>query len=68
MTLKTTEDKVAKRAAELIAAEFQKEKDLDHEVHKMMDDLERQNPNSFERGKMFPMLKKRLAKQKGLIL
>jgi hypothetical protein len=34
----------------------------------MMDDLERQNPGGFQRFKMFPMLKRRLAKEKGIIL
>jgi len=34
----------------------------------MLDDLERKNPNQFQRGKMFGMLKSRLAKEKGIIL
>lgn len=68
VTFKDKEDKVFRRACEIIYAEYQKEKKLDDEVHKMMDDLERQNPNSFERYKMFPLLKKRLAKEKGIVL
>jgi hypothetical protein len=47
---------------------MRKESDLDHEVNRMMDELERQNPGEFQRYKMFPMLKKRLAKEKGIIL
>ncbi len=65
---KNPEDKVFKRAIELVQNEFKKEADLDREVHAMLDDLERKNPGEFERYKMFPMLKKRLAKDKKVIL
>ncbi len=65
---KDPEDKVFKRAIELVQAEYKKEADLDREVHAMLDDLERKNPGEFERYKMFPMLKKRLAKEKKVIL
>lgn len=65
---KEKEDKVTQRAVELIKEDFRKEAELDAEVNKMMDELERQNPGSFQRYKMFPLLKKRLAKEKGVIL
>jgi hypothetical protein len=65
---KEKEDKVLDRAVRIIAADVQREVDLDKEVHRMMDDLERQNPGGFERYKMFPLLKKRLAKEKGVVL
>ena len=65
---KVSEDKLLKRGAELIAHQFQVEKQLDQEVHKMMDELERQNPEAFERGKMFPLLKKRMAKERKIVL
>ena len=65
---KIAEDKAFRRAIELVEGEFAKEIELDREVNKMLDDLERQNPNSFQRGKMFGMIKQRLAKQKGYIL
>lgn len=68
VTFKTPEDKTFRRAVELIEKEFEVEAQLDKEVHKMLDDLERQNPNGFQRGKMFPMLKRKLAEQKGIIL
>ncbi len=67
-TFKDKDEKVAAVAAQLVAAELRQEADLDQEVHRMMDELERQNPGSFERYKMFPLLKKRLAKEKGIIL
>lgn len=68
VTFKDKEDAVIAKATAYIQAEFTREQQLDSEVQRMMDDLERQNPGSFERYKMFPMLKKRLAKEKGIIL
>jgi hypothetical protein len=65
---KTTEKEVFARAVALVTADFKREDDLVHEVHKMMDDLEQQNPGGFDRRKMFPLLKQRLAKQKGIVL
>jgi hypothetical protein len=68
VTFKEKEDKVFRRACEIIMNDFNREAQLDVEVNKMMDDLERQNTGEFQRYKMFPMLKKRLAKEKGIIL
>lgn len=68
MTFKEKEEKVYDRAVQLVKNDFQRETDLDAEVNKMMDQLERQNPGEFQRYKMFPLLKKRLAKEKGIIL
>ncbi len=68
LQFKTPEDKVFKRAVEIVKGEFEKEAELDIEVNRMIEELERQNPNNFERYKMFPLLKKKLAKQKGIIL
>jgi hypothetical protein len=65
---KKTEKEVYARAVELVAGDFRREDDLVREVHKMMDDLEKQNPGGFDRRKMFPLLKQRLAKQKGIVL
>lgn len=65
---KVPNEKVLARAMELLRADFQRERDLDEEVNRMMDDLERQNPGSFQRFKMFPLLKKKLAKEKGIVL
>lgn len=68
ITFKADETAVVQRAVDLIRGDFQRETQLDMEVNKMMDQLERQNPGAFERYKMFPLLKKRLAKEKGIIL
>ncbi|MCB0407195.1 MAG: DUF507 family protein [Bdellovibrionales bacterium] len=68
VTFKESEDKAVRRSEEIVKENFKKEVELDHLVNKMMDDLERQNPGEFQRFKMFPLLKKRLAKEKGFIL
>lgn len=68
ITFKEKEAVVFKRACAIISNEYAREQQLDMEVNRMMDDLERQNPGEFQRYKMFPLLKKRLAKEKGIIL
>lgn len=68
ITFKEKEEVVLQRAIALVRGDFEREAQLDIEVNRMMDDLEKQNPGEFQRFKMFPMLKKRLAKEKGIIL
>lgn len=68
VTFKEKEETVFRRACELITKEYRTESDLDNEVNRMMDDLERQNPGQFQRFKMFPLLKRKLAKEKGIVL
>lgn len=53
--------------ASVINKNFQEEKDLNREVEKMMDDLEDQG-ETFERHKMRPLIKSRLAKKRGFVL
>ncbi|MGZ3721468.1 MAG: DUF507 family protein [Bdellovibrionales bacterium] len=68
ITFKEKEDAVVDRAWAIVRADFAREAELDREVNRMMDDLERKGGESFQRYIMFPMLKKRLAKEKGIIL
>lgn len=68
ITYKVKPHEVHSRAVSLVKGDYQREADLDQEVHKMMDGLERKSPGEFQRYKMFPLLKKRLAKEKGIIL
>ena len=65
---KKSEEDVFKRAIQLIEEEFDKERQVEREANQMMDKLEKENATSFQRYKMFPLLKKRLAKEKGVIL
>lgn len=65
---KTDEKKVQLRMLEALKVDLQKEIDLEKEVNKMLDDLERSNSGQFQRFKMYPMLKQKLAKEKKVIL
>ena len=52
----------------ILNEELNKEKQLDQQVQVMLDQLEKTHPNNFERYKMYPLLKKKLAEKKGVIL
>lgn len=62
------EKQVLSRMIESLKAELQKEADLEKEVNKMLDQLERTNSGDFQRYKMYPMLKQKMAKEKKVIL
>lgn len=68
VTFKVDEKKALERAVAALREDYQKELDLDREVNKMLDQLERSNPGEFQRFKMYPMLKQKLAKEKKVIL
>ena len=67
ITIHEEEEALRSHISHLIAKNFEQEKELDRGVQALMDDLEKQG-HSFERYKMFPLLKKKLAKEKGIIL
>ena len=68
VTFKEDEKKVLARAVEVIKLNYQQESELDKDVFKMLDDLERTNSGEFQRHKMFPILKQKLAKERKIIL
>ena len=49
ITYKSPEEKVHRRAMELVQGDFDRELDLDREVNKMLDQLERSNQGEFQR-------------------
>lgn len=65
---KVDEKKVFSTMLEAIKVDLQKEFDLDREVNQMLDKLEQSNSGEFQRFKMYPMLKQKLAKEKKVIL
>ncbi len=67
-TFKEDEKKVLSRGIELLKMELQKELDLDKEVIKKLDELEKTNPGEFQRHKMFQLMKIKLAKDRKVIL
>jgi len=68
ITFKSKELDVFSRAIEIVNANIREEQLLDDDVNQMMDDLERQHAGEFQRYKMFPMLKKKMAQERGFVL
>ena len=68
VTFKDDEKKVLQRGIDLLKEELQKEIDIDKEVNKKLDELERSNPGEFQRHKMFQLLKVKIAKEKKVVL
>ena len=62
-----SESAARKRVEQKIHENFNQEKELLDEIYHMMEKLEKEG-HAFERQKMFPLLKKQLAKKKGFIL
>lgn len=66
--LKADEKAVLEKMTAILRAEVQKEVDLERDVHAMLDQLERSHGGQFERHKMYPMLKAKVAKERKVIL
>ena len=60
--------KLLQRAVAIIEKNMEAERQLDVEVNGMLDTLERSHQGEFQRYKMFPLLKQKLAKEKGFVL
>lgn len=68
ITFKIEEKQVLQVIKDCITADFRKEEELDKEVHQMLLQIESEHGEGFQRGKMFPMLKQKLAKERKIIL
>lgn len=68
ITFKVDEKKVLEKIIQVITADYHREAELDKEVNAMLDQLERQHSGEFQRFKMYPILKQKLAKEKKVIL
>jgi hypothetical protein len=68
ITFKEDEKKVFARAIEVVKQDYIREAELDRDVHAMLDKLEETNSGEFQRYKMFPILKQKLAKERKVIL
>ena len=68
LIFKEDEKKVFAAALDAIKLDYQKESDLDADVNKMLDQLERTNGGEFQRYKMYPILKQKLAKERKIVL
>ena len=65
---KAGEDDVTEHIHHILSVDLNTEKELEREVDRMLDELEKTHGGQFERYKMYPLLKKELAKKKGVIL
>lgn len=65
---KEDEKKVLASALEAVKADYQREHELEKAVNAMLDTLERTNAGQFERYKMYPILKQKMAKERKIIL
>lgn len=67
ITFKDDEKVVLQAMKDAINAELQAEMNLEKEVHALIDQMEQQG-QEFQRGKMFQLLKQKLAKEKKVVL
>lgn len=67
-TFKADEKTALERAISAVRQDYEREADLEREVHKMLDQLEKSHGGQFERYKMYPLLKQKLAKERKIIL
>lgn len=65
---KADEKAILEKMTSILRAEVQKEADLERDVHAMLDKLESSHGGQFERHKMYPMLKQKMAKERKVIL
>lgn len=68
ITCKVDEKIVLKTIVDCITADIKKEDDLDRDVNALMDNMEKEHEGQFQRHKMFPMLKQKMAKERKIIL
>ncbi len=68
ITFKVDEKVVLKTIVDCITDDYRKEESLDREVMGMIDELQQQHGTEFQRHKMFPILKQKLAKERKIIL
>lgn len=68
ITLKVDEKIVLQTIVDAITQDFKREEQLEHEVNGLMDQMEKEHEGQFQRHKMFPMLKQKLAKERKIIL
>ena len=68
VTFNKNKEAILKQGREILLKDYEKETQLEHEVMGMLDQLEREQTDQFERHKMFKMLKKKVADEKGFVL
>ena len=68
VTWQAGEVETASHIHHILSEDLNREKELEKEVNQMLDQLEKTHAGQFERYKMYPLLKKKIAKEKGIII
>ena len=68
LTFNKPKETILKRAGQIIKTNFEEELQLERDVMKMLDNIEKQQTNQFERHRMFKILKKKIADERGFVL
>lgn len=68
VTFREGKEKALKKTIETIQQDYEEEKQLENDVNLALDRLEKQETEGFDRHKMFKMMKKKMAEEKGIIL
>ena len=68
VTFRDGKEKALKKTIEVIEGDYEEERHLESEVNTAIDRLEKEQSEGFDRHKMFKMMKKKMAEEKGIIL
>lgn len=68
ITFKVDEKVVLQTIIDKITDNLREEVKLEQDVNALMDQMEREHEGQFQRHKMFPMLKQKLAKERKMVL
>lgn len=68
LSFREGKEKALKRAVEVVENDFEEEKQLEVEVNTALDRLEKAQTEGFDRHKMFKMMKKKMAEERGIVL
>lgn len=68
ITFKVDEKIVLQTIKDCITSDLKKEEDLDRDVRTMLDKIADEHGEGFQKGKMFAMLKQKMAKERKIIL
>lgn len=68
VTFNKTKEAILARGAEIILGDYEKEAELDKEIKAMIDHMEQEKGDNFDRHRMFLMMKRKIADERGIPL
>ena len=68
ITFNKNKEAILAKGKEIINKDFEKEAELEREVMKMVEALEAEQGENFDRHRMFKMMKKKVAEERGIVL